>query len=210
MTDNFPKPVNTRRQPKQARSQERVRDILGVAEQLFIELGYDQTTTRAIAARADIPVGSLYQFFPDKKAILKAWANHYFEQEYQLFVQLHSELAEAPIEVYVDRMVGAFDQFATDHPGYRAVLEQLIDLMIAADISTLDNYDSQILKELAHFLKQRNPSLNIGKCELIATTIVKVVNELLWLSLTRAQVFREQILAETKTLVTAYLQTYQI
>ncbi|MDZ8086372.1 MAG: TetR/AcrR family transcriptional regulator [Nostoc sp. DedQUE12b] len=210
MADNFPKPVRTRRQPKQARSQERVNCILGVAEQLFIELGYDQTTTRAIASRADIPIGSLYQFFPDKKAILKAWANQYFEQEYQLFVQLHSELAEVPIEVYVERMVGAFDQFATDNPGYRAVLEQLIDLMIASDISTLDNYDSQILKELAHFLIQRNPSLDIAMSELIATTVVKVVNEMLWLSLTRDQVFRKQILAETKILITAYLQTYQI
>ncbi|MEA5505644.1 TetR/AcrR family transcriptional regulator [Halotia wernerae UHCC 0503] len=210
MADNFQKPTKTRRQPKQARSQERVHYILNVAEQLFIELGYDQTTTRAIAARAKVPIGSLYQFFPDKEAILKAWANRYFEQEYQLFVQLHVELAEASIEVYVDRMVGAFDQFATDHPGYRAVLEQLIDLMIAADIFTLDNDDSQILKELAHFLKQRNPSLDSAKCELIATTIVKAVNELLWLSLTRDQVFREQVLAETKRLITAYLQTYQI
>ena len=54
-----------RRQPKQARSQERVHHILDVAEQLFIELGYEQTTTRAIATRAGVPVGSLYQFFPD-------------------------------------------------------------------------------------------------------------------------------------------------
>ena len=210
MVNNLSKPIKTRRQPKQARSQERVRDILSVAEELFIELGYDQTTTRAIASRANIPVGSLYQFFPDKKAILKAWANHYFEQEYQLFVKLHSELAHAPIEVYVERMVDAFEQFASDHPGYRAVLEQLIDLMVAADITTLDNYDSQILKELAHFLKQRNPSLEMTRCELIATTMVKVVNELLWLSLTREQDFHRQVLVETKTLITAYLQTYQI
>ncbi|WP_427162702.1 TetR/AcrR family transcriptional regulator [Aliinostoc sp. HNIBRCY26] len=210
MTNHLEKPAKKQRQPKQARSQERVLNILGVAEELFIELGYDQTTTRAIAARAEVPVGSLYQFFPDKEAILKAWANRYFEKEYQLFVQLHAELADAPIEVYVDRMVCAFDQFATDHPGYRAVLEQLIDLMIAADISTLNNYDAQILQELANFLKRRSPALDDAKCELIATTIVKIVNELLWLSLTRNQEFREQVLAETKTLITAYLKTYQI
>ncbi|WP_193193479.1 TetR/AcrR family transcriptional regulator [Nostoc sp. MG11] len=210
MVNDLQKPAKMRRQPKQVRSQERVQYILSVAEQLFIERGYDQTTTRAIATHAEVPIGSLYQFFPDKEAILKALANHYFEQEYHLFVELHTELAEAPIAVYAERMVDAFDQFATDHPGYRAVLEQLIDLMVVADINTLDTYDPQIIKELAHFLEQRNPSLDRAKCELIATTIVKAVNELLWLSLTRDQIFREQLLAETKTLITAYLQAYQI
>jgi AcrR family transcriptional regulator len=210
MTTDPQQSSTMRRQPKQARSQERVHHILDVAEQLFIELGYDQTTTRAIAARAKVPVGSLYQFFPDKEAILKALANRYFEQEYHLFVQLHAELTEAPIAVYVDRTIDAFDQFATDHPGYRAVLEQLIDLMTAADITTLDEYDQKILKELAHFLEQRNSSLDRAKCELIATTVVKAANELLWLSLTRDRIFRAQLVAETKTLIAAYLQTYQI
>jgi AcrR family transcriptional regulator len=199
-----------RRQPKQTRSQERVYHILNVAEQLFIELGYNQTTTRAIASRAEVPVGSLYQFFPDKEAIVKALANRYFEQEYHLFVQLHAELAEAPIVVYVNRMIDAFDQFATNHPGYRAVLEQLIDLMTVADIDSLDEYDQLILKELAHFLERRNPSLDTARCELIATTVMKAANELLWLSLTRDRTFREQLVAETKTLIAAYLQTYQI
>ena len=210
MTADPQQPLTMRRQPKQARSQERVHHILDVAEQLFIELGYNQTTTRAIASRAEVPVGSLYQFFPDKEAIVKALANRYFEQEYHLFVQLHAELIEAPIAVYVDRMIDAFDQFATDHPGYRAVLEQLIDLMTAADISTPDEYDQKILTELARFLEQRNPSLDKAKCELIATTVVKAANELLWLSLNRDQIFREQLVAETKTLIAAYLQTYQI
>jgi AcrR family transcriptional regulator len=210
MAKELQKPAKMRRQPKQARSQERVHYILGVAEQLFIELGYNQTTTRAIATRAEVPVGSLYQFFLDKEAILKALANRYFEQQYHLFAQLHTELAQAPIAVYVDRMVDAFDQFATDYPGYRAVLEQLIDLMTVADISTLDHYDLQILQEFAHFLEQRNPSLDKEKCELIATTIVKAINELLWLSLTRDQNFREQLLTETKKMIAAYLQTYQI
>jgi len=210
MTADPQQPSTMRRQPKQARSQERVHHILDVAEQLFIELGYNQTTTRAISSRAEVPVGSLYQFFPDKEAIVKALANRYFEQEYHLFVQLQAELAEAPIAVYVDRMIDAFDQFATDHPGYRAVLEQLIDLMTAADITTLDKYDHKILAELARFLERRNPSLDKAKCELISTTVMKAANELLWLSLTRDQFFREQLVAETKTLIAAYLQTYQI
>jgi len=210
MSEDSQKSVKMRRQPKQARSQERVSLILDAAEQLFIELGYDQTTTRAIAARAEVSIGSLYQFFPDKEALLKALADRYFEQEYDLFVQLHAELMGAPIAEYVDRMVNAFDQFAMSHPGYQAVLAQLIDLMTVADASNANEFDQQVVAELAHFFARRNSSLTANKCELIATIAVKTVNELLWLSLVGDRALRPQLIAETKHLITTYLQTYNI
>ncbi|MCC5603202.1 TetR/AcrR family transcriptional regulator [Nostoc favosum] len=210
MTKELHKASTMRRQPKQARSQERVHHILDVAEQLFIEFGYEQTTTRAIATRAAIPVGSLYQFFPDKEALVRALANRYFEQEYQIFVQLHTELAKADIVTYVERMVNAFEDFAQQHPGYRAVLGQLIDLMTVTDASKFNEYDQQILVELADFFARRNPLLDVTQSQLIATTVVKVSNELLWLSFTREPLERKQLVQETKTLITAYLQTYQI
>jgi AcrR family transcriptional regulator len=202
--------TNRRRKPQQARSQERVNHILDMAEQLFIEAGYNQTTTRAIAARANVPVGSLYQFFPDKTAVVRAIAQRYFELQYQLFVTLHAQLAQAPIDLYVEHMVDAFDQFANDYPGYQAILEQAIDFMTVADASRWDEYDQQILTELAQFLSQRNPTLPNSKCEVIAITILKTTNELLWLSLTRDEAFRRELVAETKRITTAYLQTYKI
>ncbi|MBD2537149.1 TetR family transcriptional regulator [Nostoc flagelliforme FACHB-838] len=210
MTKELHKASTMRRQPKQARSQERVHHILDVAEQLFIEFGYEQTTTRAIATRAAIPVGSLYQFFPHKEALVRALANRYFEQEYQIFVQLHTELAKADIATYVERMVNAFEDFAQQNPGYRAVLGQLIDLMTLTDASKFNEYDQQILVELADFFSRRNPQLDATQSRLIATTVVKVSNELLWLSFTREPLERKQLVKETKTLITAYLQTYQI
>lgn len=210
MAENLDQALSLRRQPKQARSQERVQQILDAAEQLFIEVGYEQTTTRAIATQAQVPVGSLYQFFPDKAALLKALAHRYFEQEYQLFVQLHAELATVPIAVYVDRMVDAFDQFAIDHPGYQAVLSQMIDLMTVADAATYNEFDPQIGLELAQFLARRNPTLPPAQCDLIATVALKTVNELLWLSLTGDHTFRQHLIAETKVLMTAYLQTYGV
>ena len=196
-----------RRQPKQARSQERVHHILDVAEQLFIELGYDQTTTRAIATRADIPVGSLYQFFPDKAAIVQALANRYFEKEYQMFVQLHAELAEVDIACYVDRMITAFEQFADEHPGYRAVLRQLLNLVTVADADKMNEYDQLILIGLASFISRRNPKLDSDRCELIATTVFKSANELLWLASMHEQK-RCALITETKRLITAYLESY--
>jgi AcrR family transcriptional regulator len=199
-----------RRQPKQVRSQERVHHILDAAEQLFIELGYEQTTTRAIAARAKVPVGSLYQFFPDKVAIVRALADRYFEQEYHMFVQLHAELVDEEIATYIDRMIDAFEQFADERPGYRAVLGQLLDLMTVADANVLNDYDQSMLEGLADFLSQRNSELDAVQCRLIATTVFKTSSELLWLAFTCDRPQRQALITEAKTMITAYLQTYRI
>jgi AcrR family transcriptional regulator len=63
-----------RRAPMQRRSVERVQRMLDAAQELVAELGYDAVTTTLIADRADVSIGSLYQFFPDKQAVVRAVA----------------------------------------------------------------------------------------------------------------------------------------
>ena len=204
-----PKLNKMRRQPQQARSQERVRHILDVAEQLFLETGYESTTTRAIAARAKVSVGSLYQFFPDKEAILKALAIRYMEAQYQRFLDLHtSDAVTLPLRNYVDQMIDVFDQFYTDYPGSRAIFEQLLDTITWSAIEKIDDFEYQVIDELARFFHSRRPSLSIAKCEQMAMVITKIVTELLWLSLSGNQEFRQELVAETKLLTLSYLQQY--
>jgi AcrR family transcriptional regulator len=206
---NYRSSSQMRRQPQQMRSQERVNCILNAAEELFIEVGYERTTTRAIATRAKVPVGSLYQFFPDKQAILKALAIRYFHQEYQLFAQLHTLEAETlPVEVYVDRVIDAFDQFMNSHPGYRAVYEQLLNLMTYAAMEAMDDYEYRIVDDLGAFFGRVNPKLASDKCQAIALLIVKVVGDMLWLASSQNPAMRQILLAETKLLILGYLKNY--
>ncbi|MEO1094068.1 MAG: TetR/AcrR family transcriptional regulator [Cyanobacteria bacterium J06638_28] len=204
-----PKLNKMRRQPQQVRSQERVRHILDVAEQLFLDVGYESATTRAIAARAKVSVGSLYQFFPDKEAILKALAIRYMETQYQRFLDLHSsETLKLPLASYVDQMIDVFDQFYTDYPGSRAIFEQLLDTITWSAIEKIDDFEYQVIDELARFFHARQPSLAIIKCERIAMIITKIITELLWLSLSGDQQFRQELVTETKLLTLSYLQQY--
>lgn len=64
--------VPLRRQPQQLRGQRRIEAILDAAERLFAVTGYEATSTNQIAAAARTSIGSLYQFFPNKEAILQA------------------------------------------------------------------------------------------------------------------------------------------
>lgn len=64
------KDVNPRKQPIQERSKFTVEAIFEAAIQIFTENGYTGSTTDLIAERAGVSIGTLYQYFPNKKAIL--------------------------------------------------------------------------------------------------------------------------------------------
>ena len=63
-------PLSTRKEPKQARSTELVSAILHAAVQVLAKEGAQRFTTARVAKKAGVSVGSLYQYFPNKAAIL--------------------------------------------------------------------------------------------------------------------------------------------
>jgi AcrR family transcriptional regulator len=67
-------PRNQRRTPKQARSRAACEAIVEAAAQILERGGADALTTNAVAERAGVSIGTLYQYFPDKQAILIAAA----------------------------------------------------------------------------------------------------------------------------------------
>ncbi|WP_339692938.1 helix-turn-helix domain-containing protein [Celeribacter baekdonensis] len=68
MTDATP-PLSPRKTPRQARSKATVHAILEAAARILETQGVDAVTTNAVADRAGVSVGSLYQYFPSKEAI---------------------------------------------------------------------------------------------------------------------------------------------
>ncbi len=69
-----------RRKPRQQRSIASWHAVLDAAAQLFGELGYARTTTNKVAERAGVSIGSLYQYFADKDALLRALAERHVRE----------------------------------------------------------------------------------------------------------------------------------
>ena len=63
-------PLVPRRRPSQERSRRKFDTMLAVARDLLIEVGFESMTCEEIAARADVPIGTLYQFFANKYVIV--------------------------------------------------------------------------------------------------------------------------------------------
>jgi AcrR family transcriptional regulator len=208
MATDSPKSTGMRRQPRQARSQERVSQILDVAEQMFIAEGYNATTTNAIATRAKVPIGSLYQFFPDKAAIVQALAIRYAEQLHDRFAALDSdEVTKLLLSDYVDQIIDVTDGFFTDYPGYYVIFMQVQGTI--PELVEIENAaDTQLIQDLAISLSQYNSDLQPADYEAIAFVLVKTIGTLLWLSLGQDQDFRQRLVAETKRFTLSYLQSY--
>jgi len=73
------KRINPRKSPAQERSRFTVEQIVEAAAQVFSERGYAGATTNHIAERAGVSIGSLYQYFPNKEAILVTLAKRHIE-----------------------------------------------------------------------------------------------------------------------------------
>jgi AcrR family transcriptional regulator len=72
--------LEPRKLPKQARSEATVDAILEAAAQIFERQGYAAGTTNRIAERAGVSIGSLYQYFPNKDAILVALVHRHLAE----------------------------------------------------------------------------------------------------------------------------------
>lgn len=86
--------LEPRKTPRQARSAETVEAILEAGAELFADLGYARTTTNKIAARAGVSIGSLYQYFPGKDAVLARLLSVHHVQVQKVLEQTLQELSD--------------------------------------------------------------------------------------------------------------------
>src|SRR3954468_21993062 len=110
-----------RRVPRQARSRARLQRMLDAADALLATEGAAALTTTRVAEAAGVSVGSLYQYLPDKGAIVEALARRYlaeFEEVMDKVVErAASESWDDPVGVLID----TFAEHYRRRPGYRAL-----------------------------------------------------------------------------------------
>ncbi|AOY96599.1 TetR family transcriptional regulator [Cupriavidus sp. USMAA2-4] len=90
--------IASRKQPRQARSTELVTAVLQAAVQVLAEEGAPRFTTARVAERAGVSVGSLYQYFPNKAAILFRLQSDEWRRTTELLRAILEDRARPPFE----------------------------------------------------------------------------------------------------------------
>ncbi|TGX54986.1 TetR/AcrR family transcriptional regulator [Sphingomonas gei] len=97
MTSRRSPSVTSRKQPRQARSNDLVAAVLDAAVQVLAKEGAQRFTTARVAERAGVSVGSLYQYFPNKAAILFRLQSDEWRRTSELLRSLLEEARSPPL-----------------------------------------------------------------------------------------------------------------
>jgi AcrR family transcriptional regulator len=90
--------ISSRKQPQQARSTKLVAAILEAAVQVLQKEGARRFTTARVAERAGVSVGSVYQYFPNKAAILFRLQSDEWRQTTQMLRAILADVPTPPLE----------------------------------------------------------------------------------------------------------------
>ncbi len=127
MTERQSPRISSRKQPKQARSAELVATILQAATQVLAKEGAARFTTARVAERAGVSIGSLYQYFPNKAAILFRLQRDEWTQTTDLLGTILTNTTQSPLQ-RVHTLVHTFIQSECDEAEMRVALNDAAPL----------------------------------------------------------------------------------
>jgi AcrR family transcriptional regulator len=202
-----PTALRPRKSPRQARSRATVTAILGAAARVFAADGYAAGTTNHIAERAGVSVGSLYEYFPNKDALLVALMEDHIREGAAILEAVAAETAAVtpPLRTVVRRFARAMvDLHARDRALHRVLFEEAplpprVRRMLA-------DVEQVVADRVATFL-HRHPEVTAPDLHLAAAVVVQAVEGLthkLVVYGERDQDFDAHV-EEIVTLITAYL-----
>jgi AcrR family transcriptional regulator len=200
--------LEPRKLPKQPRSEATVQTILEAAAQVFERHGYAAGTTNRIAERAGVSIGTVYQYFPNKDAILVALVHRHLAESLEVLEPHLEQLAGgAGFDEVLPDIVQAMVAMHALAPDLHRVLfeETQLPPTLRAE---LDELEDQLVDMAARALAA-DPSTVPNDPRLTARVVISAIE-----SLTHRLVLRpppgvtpDTIAREITALVRAYIQT---
>ena len=176
-----------RKQPTQARSKATVTAVLDATARVLVLEGYAKTTTNHVAKVAGVSVGSLYQYFPNKEALVMAVAERHAQAMVALLAETMSDLGDQPIRVavrtYVDAVVAA-------HLIDPALHHALVMLVLQIGLEQFREIDEAALALIEVYLDERRDQILPKDRKTAAWVLMTTVESLIH----RAAIERHELL----------------
>jgi len=194
--------LEPRRRPTQERSQKKFDHLLSVARQVLIETGFESFTCEEVAQRAELPIGTLYQFFQNKYVIV-------CELDRQDTVTVRAELAKFAREIptldwlkFLNRLIDHLANMWANDPSRRAVWHAVQST--PATRATTAVTEHELASDVAHALAPLTPGTPRERRTIMAEVIVHVAYSMLNFSIRDNQYHTDTVI-ELKRMLAAYL-----
>jgi AcrR family transcriptional regulator len=175
MTDRRRPQISSRKRPKQTRSTELVAAILEAAAQVLATDGAQRFTTARVAEKAGVSVGSLYQYFPNKAAILFRLQSDEWRRTSDLLRVILEDAKRSPLERLRD-LVQAFIRSECEEAAMRVALNDAAPLYRDAPEAreARASGDSAMRAFMQEALPEASDSTRALAADLVTTTMSTV------------------------------------
>lgn len=165
-----------RKMPKQARSKVTVDVLLRATAQVLKRVGFAKTTTNRVAEAAGVSIGTVYQYFPSKEALVAAVIDRH-QDEISTIVKKkwHEVNAESVPEATAKMVEVAILAHGID-PELHRVLEEQVPRV--GRLKRLEQMQDEWLQTLRHVYRSRRGELRVRDTDLAALVVVHVVEAL--------------------------------
>jgi AcrR family transcriptional regulator len=175
MIDSRKAQISSRKQPKQARSTDLVAAVLDAAVQVLAKEGAQRFTTARVAEKAGVSVGSLYQYFPNKAAILFRLQSDEWRQTSELLRGILEDLQRPPLE-RLRALVHAFIRSECEEAAVRLALNDAAPLY--RDAPEAQEARGAAIRAMQVFMREALPNASEATRalagDLITTTLSQV------------------------------------
>ena len=169
MDADIPKRAPARHQPTQKRGEARVEHILDCTEKLILEGGLLDLSTNRIARAADMSIGGIYRYFPDKEAILAALCRRELDRILDILLAIGAD-RDRPITIasFMEELSAAVSR--ADFPEFTPI-SQIAEGMgsVPALDAVWDAYAAKVNAWLVDILERIGTSMPRPRLEKLAT-----------------------------------------
>lgn len=197
-TSSRPRAV-MRREPVQRRSAARVTAILDACAALLDEFDYDELTTSKIAERARVPIGSLYQYFPDKRAVVQALTRRNLDVFSTEVERVFSGAAPGGWREAIDQVIDTYLRVLDEVPGFGRI--RFGDVVDNHLLDPEDDNDAAIAAKLSQLFAKCYQVPNSDALHLAFWMVVEVADALIKLALRLSADQRNTALATARDVV---------
>lgn len=174
-------------------------ELLDAAAAVIAEVGYDAATMTAISERAGASIGVVYQYFPNKEAVVRALRSQYGNELEALWAPLAQQAEHLRTDELVNGIFAVIMNFMETRPAY-------VSLLDAPQQYARDPAGRNRLREhFAVLFRKKKPSLTPQEAFRIANVTMQIVKSLSPPYVEAKQKERQEVLREFKLALTAYL-----
>lgn len=193
-----------RSKPKQKRGQMRVDAILNAASEVFAEMRYENATIAEIASRADTSVGSIYQFFTNKEAILKALVERYVERASVVFGGMPIEAFPGmPLEEMVRSILVPLKDFIRDNRDFQVIFSNAAGSAYVEE--TIRSMDEAVLARSEAAFAAAYPNVGARERHKYNLVCMMIMKALLMLAHHSSELTLDEVFEELEAVYLRYL-----